>query len=107
MPGKKSKLTPLAARKQLLLMESQLNRAEFVEAVRDWKSELNRTREHLTSFGTIASLAAKAASLVPTISRFFPRRSAAKGKGPVRSWLKGMATGTSLWLLLRLLRHRQ
>ncbi len=100
MPGEKSRLTSLETRKQLLLLESDLNRAQFVEAVRDWKDEFHRTKERLTQFGSMVSLAARLAATVSTARRLFSRPAA----GGKKSWLSllfdGMTAGTSLWHML-------
>ncbi len=106
MAGKRSQLTPLAARKKLLLMESELNRLQFIEAVRDWKAEFRRSKQQLASFGSLASLAGKVASVVPALGGLFSRRPAHRKKRRFSSLFNGMLTGTSLWLLLRSLRRR-
>jgi hypothetical protein len=98
MSGEKTKLTSLETRKQLLLLESDLNRAQFVEAARDWKDEFHRTKEHLTQLGSMVSLAA---TIFSTARRLLFSRPAAGGK---KSWLsflfEGIKTGTSLWQTL-------
>jgi hypothetical protein len=40
MPGKNLNLTPLESRKQLLLVESELNRAQLLNELRDFKFRL-------------------------------------------------------------------
>jgi hypothetical protein len=101
MPGKKISLTPLAARKQLLLLESDLNRAEFIEAARQWKMAVQDTKQQLTHLGSIVSTAVKLAATVATARRLFSRPSPAGRK----SWLSilsdGMTIATSLWSMLR------
>ena len=101
MPGEKSKLTSLETRKQLLLLESDLNRAQFIEALRDWKNEFHRTKEHLTGLGSMASLAARLTATFSTARGLFSRPAA----GGKKSWLSflfdGMTAGTSLWYMLR------
>ena len=100
MPGEKPKLTSLETRKQLLLLESDLNRAQFVEAVQDWKIEFHRTKEHLTRLGSMVSLAARLAATFSTARRLFSR----PVDGGKKSWLSflfdGMTAGTSLWQIL-------
>ena len=97
MPGKKPPLTPLTARKELLLLESQLNRVRLLEAIHDWKAELHRSKEQLANLGSMAVKTAKAAAAVSAVAGLFSNR----GGTPKQSWLsialKGMATGTSLW----------
>jgi hypothetical protein len=106
MPGEKSKLTSLETRKQLLLLESDLNRAQFIEALQDWKDEFHRTKEHLTQLGSMASLATKLAATFSTARGLFSR----PPSGGKKSWLSfvfdGMTAGTSLWYMLRSQRRR-
>ena len=106
MPGEKTKLTSLETRKQLLLLESDLNRTQFMEAFQDWKDEFHRTREHLTQLGSMASLATKLAATISTARRLFSRPAA----GGKKSWLSflfdGMTAGTSLWYMLRSQRRK-
>jgi len=101
MFGEKPKLTSLETRKQLLLLESDLNRAQFVEAVQDWKDEFHQTKEHLTQFGSMVSLVGRLAATFSTVRRLFSRPAADGGK---KSWLSllfdGMTAGTSLWQML-------
>jgi hypothetical protein len=106
MPGEKSKLTSLDTRKQLLLLESDLNRAQFVEALQEWKDEFHRTKEHLTRLGSMASLAARLAATFSTARRLFSR----PAEGGKKSWLSflfdGMTAGTSLWYMMRSQRRK-
>ena len=58
MFGKKPRLNPLASRKQLLIAESELNRAQLAE---DWQAvagEISSLTARAKSFGTLASAAA-------------------------------------------------
>jgi hypothetical protein len=107
MPGEKSKLTPIETRKQLLLLESDLNRAQFIEAMQEWKDEFHRTKEHLTRLGSMAALVARLAGTISTVRRLFSRPAA----GGKKSWLSflfdGMTAGTSLWYMLRSQRRKQ
>jgi hypothetical protein len=101
MPGKKPSLTPLAARKQLLLMESEMNRVRLIEAVHGWKTEVHRTKQHIMNFGSVAAKTAKAAAAVSAVAGLFANR----GRQGKPSWislaLKAAATGTSVWYWLR------
>ncbi len=107
MPQQASHLSPLAARKRLLLMESEINRAKLGEAIQDWQDEFERSKEQLTRLTSLASLAGKVASAVPAIGRFFTRRPGATGKKTkLPFWLNSMVTGTSLWLLFRSFRRK-
>jgi hypothetical protein len=106
MAGKKSQLTILATRKELLLLESQLNRALFVESVQVWKHEFSRSKQQLTSLGSMASWVGRIATVVPAIRRLFGGGGGAPKKTGLRSILGGTLTGTSLWYLLRWLRRK-
>jgi hypothetical protein len=101
MSRKEPELTSLAARKQLLLLESELNRVYLCEAVHELKLEILRSKQRLSELGTVASTATKLLTTVSTASRLLSRRQT-DGQ---RSWLSflfdGLTTGTSLWLLLR------
>jgi len=106
MFGQKSPMTTLAARKKLLLMESQFNRAAFLAAAHDLKAEFHHSVGQLSSVGSIMSIAGKIASFVPSLTQLFSRHSSA---GPSRkrpSLLHGMLTGTTLWVLLRMFRRK-
>jgi len=101
MPGENVHLTPLESRKQLLLLESELNRAQLLNEVHDLKNEIHRLKDQLHAIGSVASSAAKLADTVSAIGRAFSHRE----EGDKASWisrlLNGAKTGTSLWLLLR------
>jgi hypothetical protein len=102
MPGKTSQLASRETRKQLLLLESDLNRAKLLEDLRDWQTEFHRAKDHITNVVSLASTAAKLAATFSTARRLFSGRHSTGGK---RSWLSflfdGITTGTSLWQLLR------
>lgn len=107
MPRQTSRLNPLAARKRLLLMESELNRATLEEAIGEWKDEFDRSREQLTRLTSIASLAGKVASALPAMGNLFRRRpGTGSKKAKLPFWLNGVMTGTSLWLLVRSFRRK-
>jgi hypothetical protein len=102
MPGKKSQLTPLEARKQLLLVESELNRVQMLNEVRDWKNELHNLKQQMQTIGSMASAAAKLAATFSTVSRAFSHRDEGDNQPSwVSTLLNGAQAGTSLWLLLR------
>ena len=99
MPGKNFQLTPLESRKQLLLVESELNRAQLLNELRDLQCELHQLRAQAQAIASAAASAAKVASTVSAIgSVLTQRREAEKGKS---SWisrlLSGARTGASLW----------
>lgn len=106
MSAKKSRLMPLAARKRLLLMESDLNRVQLIETLHEWKQEFHRSTQPLHHLGSLASLAGKAAVTIPAIGRMFFHRHSPGKKNGLPGILRGMLTGTSLWLLLRSFRRK-
>jgi hypothetical protein len=102
MLGKKPHLTPLEVRKHLLLAESELNRAQFLQALQSFKGEILHLVDGARTVGNNASLVIKAAATFSILRRVFFGKSDSKGKV---SWLsrlfKGTKAGTFLWLLLR------
>ncbi len=105
MPETKPELTQLAARKQLLLLESDLNRALLVEVLDEWKKEYLCSKQQLMRISSIASTVTQLITTVSTVRRLFSRGSN-NGK---KSWLSllfdGVTTGTSVWNFLRSRRH--
>ena len=100
MSGKNPRLNPLAARKQLLIAESELNRAHLVQ---EWQAMADGVRSIADRAGTISSVASAAASLIAGLVSFQRTRSApADGKF---SWwqtlLKGAQLAGSLWAKFR------
>jgi hypothetical protein len=106
MPEKTSKLTPLAAQKKLLLLESDLNRTQLLADAREWKAEVHRAREHFLSLGSMAATAAKVAATVSTAGRLFSRRNSDGKRSWVSTVIGGVTTGVSLWNLLHGRRSR-
>ena len=100
MFGKNPRLKPLASRKQLLIAESELNRAQLVQ---EWQVMTEKVRSltvRAQSFGTIASSAAGLLAGLAAFRRDKPATSAAKP-----SWMKNLVTGaeliSTLWLAFR------
>ena len=60
MHGKRPRLKPLEARKQLLLAESELNRARLLQVWNRLKNEARRLSHQTRPVGSFASLAAAA-----------------------------------------------
>jgi len=58
MSGKKitKGLSPLEARKQLLVVESELNRAQLINELRGLKDELYQLKNQVEAIGSIASV---------------------------------------------------
>ena len=102
MPGQKLNLNSLEARKQLLLAESELNRAGLLEAWHAWKSEAHRLARKARTVGSIASLAAVAVAAYSNLRRGTPGTDGGNGKSSwISNCLTGMRTGVSLWVALK------
>jgi hypothetical protein len=108
MSGKKSQLTPLETRKQLLLVESELNRAQLLNELQALKNEIHRLKHQVCEMGSVASAAAKVANTFSAIGQAFSHSNEnEEGKS---SWiamlLNGAKAGTSLWRLFRSCRRK-
>ncbi len=89
-------MSPLAARKKLLLAESELNRAQLVQ---DWQTMTGEAKALTQKAKTIGSVASAAASLIAGVVSFRRRKPAPAAKKP--SWwqtlLKGAQLAVPLW----------
>jgi hypothetical protein len=103
MSGKNFQLTPLESRKQLLLVESELNRAQLVAELRDFKNELHQLEDQMQAIGSLASSAATLVNTFSAIGSAFAHRDGEdrKGKSWISTLLNGARTGVSLWSALR------
>ena len=103
MSGKKSQLTPLETRKQLLLVESELNRVQLLNEVRDFQKGIHHFKQQVGDLDSVGLALAKLATTFSAISGAFAHR--AQGQGYETSWistsLNGLKAGVSLWRLLR------
>jgi hypothetical protein len=101
MYGKNPRLNPLQSRKQLLLAESELNRAQMMQDMAALTAEVHALGSSAKSFGSIAS---SAAVLVSGLTAF--RRGKASSADATPSWLrtvfKGAGLVSNLWLAFRL-----
>jgi hypothetical protein len=103
MPGKEAQLTPLEARKQLLLLESELNRAQLLNELRDFKNEIHHLKHQMLEIGSIVALAAKLATAFSAIGQAFSNRNEGENEKPpwITRLLNGTKVGMSLWDLFR------
>jgi hypothetical protein len=103
MPGKNFHLTPLESRKQLLLVESELNRAQLLNELRDLNNEIHHFKSQVQAAGALVSSAAKLATTFSAIGSAFTHHDT--GKNGKSSWistlLNGARTGASIWGALR------
>jgi len=100
MSGKNPHLNSLEARKQLLIAESELNRAQLVREMAAFKADVRILADHAKSFTSIAS---SAASLITGLASFRHARSTPAGERP--SWWQMFLTSVplvgSLWSKFR------
>jgi hypothetical protein len=100
MFGKKSRVTPLELRKQLLIAESELNRAQLAGDMTALTEGVRTLTDRAKSFGSIAS---SAAVLMAGLASF--RRGKPADAGAKPSWLqtilKGAGMVSTLWLAFR------
>ena len=100
MFGKKPRINPLESRKQLLIAESELNRAQMVGDMAALTAGVRTLTDRAKSFGSIAS---SAAVLVAGLAAF--RRGKPMGADAKPSWLRTILKGAGListfWLAFR------
>src|ERR1700744_4161988 len=103
MPGKKPALTALESRKQMLVVESELNRALLTNEFRDLKTEVNHLKAQINAMGSLISSAADLASTFASVGNIFTGFGGSNGKG--RSWIstlvQGFRVGHSVWGAVR------
>jgi hypothetical protein len=106
MSGKNPHLNPLTSRKELLIAESELNRAQLFQ---EWQTMADEVRALTTQARTIGSFAAAAAAVVAGLASFRRKKSALAAEKP--SWwqtlLKGAGLASSLWSEFRSQGHDQ
>jgi hypothetical protein len=97
MFGENPRLSPLELRKQLLIAESELNRAQLAGDLAVLTARVRAVAGRAKSFGTIAS---SAAVLVTGLAAF--QRGKTADAGRKRSWLhtilKAAGVVSTLWL---------
>jgi hypothetical protein len=84
-------MNPLESRKQLLIAESELNRAQLVQ---EWQAMADGVRSVADQARTISSVASAAASLVASLASFRRKKSAPAAEKP--SWLQTILKGAGL-----------
>jgi len=99
-------MNPLKSRKQLLIAESELNRAQLVQ---EWQTLAEEVHSLTRQARTISSMASAAASLVAVLSTC--RRKATVPGAEKPSWwqtlLKGVGLVGSFWSEFRSQGHQQ
>jgi hypothetical protein len=103
MPGKSFQLTSLETRKQLLLVESELNRAQLLNELRNFQNEIHHLKAQVQAVGSLASSAAKLATTFSAIGNAFTHRDPDEKKKSswISTLLNGARTGASIWGAVR------
>jgi len=100
MFGKKSHVSRLELRKQLLIAESNLNREQLTQDMAAFRTDIRAFADRAKSFGSVAS---SIAMLVTTLTALKRRKSAESEAKP--SWfqtiLKAAGMISTLWLAFR------
>jgi hypothetical protein len=84
-------MTPLESRKQLLLAESELNRAQLLQ---EWQTLADEARALARRVGTLGSMAAAVTSFIVGLTA--GRRPAAAPAPEKPSWWRTLLKGASL-----------
>ena len=96
MPGKNSRLNELASRKQLLVAESDLNRAHLVH---EWQTMAGDVRALADQAKTVGAIASVAASLSAGFTSVYRKKSepAAEKKSWWRTIAKVAGLASTAW----------
>jgi hypothetical protein len=97
---KNPRLNPIESRKQLLLAESELNRAQMMERIAALSADVRAIGNRAQSFDSIASSAAVLVSGLSAFRRGKPADTDAKPSW-LRNILKGAGLLSNLWLAFR------
>lgn len=96
MFGKNPRMNPIAARKQFLIAESEINRAQLVH---DWQIMANGVRSATHRVKSMGALALAATSLISGLVSFWRSKSAPADEKLAwwQTLLKGALMAGSLW----------
>jgi hypothetical protein len=100
MFGKKSHVSPLESRKQLLVAESELNRAQLAGEMSALMAGVRTLTDRAKSSGSIASSAAVLVAGLAAFRRGKPVNAEAKPSW-LQTLLKGAGLISTLWLAFR------
>jgi hypothetical protein len=100
MPGKNSHMKPLELRKQLLITESELNRAQLIQ---EWRTMSGNAHALAHQARTIRSIASATASLVGGLLSLRRKISVPAAEKPPwwQTILKGAGLVSTLWQSFR------
>ena len=91
MFGKKSHISPLESRKQMLIAESEINRIQMVQ---EWHIVADGVHSLAAQAKSISSFASAGALLVATVAAFRHRKAKPAGEKP--SWFQAVLKGAKL-----------
>jgi hypothetical protein len=97
---KKPRMNSLESRKQILIAESELNRAQLVGDMAVLTADIRTLTDRAKSFGSIASSAAMLVAGLAAFQRGKPVDADAKPSW-LRTILKGTGLISTLWLVFR------
>ena len=97
---KKPRMNSLESRKQILIAESELNRAQLVGDMAVLTADIRTLTDRAKSFGSIASSAAMLVAGLAPFQRGKPVDADAKPSW-LRTILKGTGLISTLWLVFR------
>ena len=102
MSREKSNLTSLESRKQLLLLESELNRVQLLEDWKGLKVEINQLKNQMHGIGTLASSTMALFSLFSTVRQTLMKPESTEEKPAWVSRVLGLVQkSATLWSELR------
>jgi hypothetical protein len=106
MSGKNPRMNPLETRKQLLIAESELNRAQLVQ---EWQTMADDVHALARKARIIGSWVSIAASLVAGLAFLRRKKSAHAAEKPSRlqTILRGAGLVSTIWRLFRSQGHGQ
>lgn len=93
-------MNPLNARKQILIAESELNRAQLVQ---DWRTMADEVHALADKARTVRSFASATATLVAGVASFWRKKKPPADAKPslLKTIFKGAAQITTLWSAFR------
>ena len=100
MSGKNPRMNTLATRKELLLAESELNRAQLAREMADFRAGIRTLTGRAQSFASIVSSVAVLVSALAALRRGKPADAGAKPSW-LQTILKGAGLISTLWLAFR------
>lgn len=93
-------MNPLELRKQILIAESELNRAQLIQ---EWRTMAGEVHALAAEARTIRSFASATTTLVAGVASFWHKKSSPADEKPslLKTMLKGVAQINTLWAAFR------